>query len=178
MPVYPFSFEGEIVHHALGTMVYTVIFLPDDLAAQLPFDQHPRLRMSGEVNGAAVSGAWQPVRGRWYLMLSKSALRNARVSVGDTVEVRFRIKDQDAVDVPEPLQAALNLREAAAETWRRMTAGQRRGAVHQLTSAGTLATFNRRLAELVEMLEDGRWPGPPSRQEPRTRHAPLKSEGG
>lgn len=116
MPVYPFSFQSEIVHHSLGTMVYTVVFLPDDLAAQLPFDQHPRLRMSGELNGAAISGAWQPVRGRWYLMLGKSALRNACANLGDTVGVRFRIEDQEAVEVPEPLQSALTLREAVAET--------------------------------------------------------------
>jgi hypothetical protein len=64
--IYPFSFEGEVVHHDVGTYRYTVIFLPADIAGQLPFAEHPRLRVTGEVAEIPFSGAWQPVRGRWY----------------------------------------------------------------------------------------------------------------
>jgi hypothetical protein len=68
---YSHAFEGRIEHHDVGTYRYTVVFLPRELALSLPLEEHPRLRVSGEVAEVPFSGAWQPVRGRWYLMLSK-----------------------------------------------------------------------------------------------------------
>lgn len=167
MDFYPHAFTGRIERHALGTMVYTVVFLPDDLAAELPFDAHPRLRMSGEINDAPVAGAWQPVRGRWYLMLNKTTLRAIEAAVGDEVEVRFRIEPQDAVDAPDDLLAAIAREPAAAATWSKMTAGQRRGSSHMVNSAKTAETRRRRILAVVEALAAGAPPGPPKRTRPR-----------
>ncbi|MEL6797536.1 MAG: hypothetical protein AAFO89_12030, partial [Planctomycetota bacterium] len=80
---YPFEFEAEVVHHALGTYRYTVVFLHDRLIEHLPLAEHPRLRMSGELRDIPFEGAWQPVRGRWYVMLSKAVLRQGPFEVGD-----------------------------------------------------------------------------------------------
>ncbi len=63
--------------------------------------------MSIEVAEVPFSGAWQPVRGRWYLMLSKPLLRASGLSVGQTAEVRFRVEPQDAVEIPASLERAL-----------------------------------------------------------------------
>lgn len=163
MDFYPHVFTGRIERHALGTMVYTVVFLPDALVAELPFDGNSRLRMSGEINDAPVSGAWQPVRGRWYLMLNKSTLRAINAGVGDEVEVRFRIEDQDTVDAPDDLLAAIARDPAASRTWAAMTAGQRRGSSHMVTSAKTPETRRKRIAVVLEALAAGTPPGPPKR---------------
>jgi hypothetical protein len=68
---FPYQFEAMVEPHDLGTYRYTVVFLSDELIAELPFAQHPWLRISGEINDHPMAGAWQPSRGRWYLMLSK-----------------------------------------------------------------------------------------------------------
>ncbi|MFC0634365.1 YdeI/OmpD-associated family protein [Brevundimonas balnearis] len=167
MDFYPHAFTGRIERHALGTMVYTVVFLPDDLAAELPFDEHPRLRMSGEINDAPVTGAWQPVRRRWYLMLNKTTLRAIDAGVGDEVEVRFRIEPQEAVDAPDDLLEAIARDPAAATTWSRMTAGQRRGSSHMLSSAQRAETRRSRILTVVAALAAGTPPGPPKRTRPR-----------
>ncbi len=65
MTGYPHAFEGRIVHHDVGTYRYTVVFLPTEIAAALPLAEHPRLRFTGEIGDVPLSGAWQPVRGRW-----------------------------------------------------------------------------------------------------------------
>jgi hypothetical protein len=173
MTFFPHQFVGRIERHALGTMIYTVVFLPPDLADEMPFEGHSRLRMSGEVADVPVSGAWQPSRGRWYLMLNKTTLRDADVSVGDEVEVRFRIEPQDAVDLPDDLMAAIGRDPDAVRTWQGMTAGQRRGSAHMVASAKTDETRRRRVAAVVEALAAGRPPGPP-RRPPKAR-SPLKS---
>lgn len=172
MIFYPHAFTGRIERNALGTMIYTVVFLPEDLAAELPFEGSPRLRMSGEINDVPISGAWQPSRGRHYLMLSKSALRDAGVGLGDDVEVRFRIEPQDLVEVPDDLMAALAPRPAAMQTWAGMTAGQKRGSCHLVTSARTPNTRRKRVAMVVEALAAGQPPGPPKRTRPPA--SPLK----
>ncbi len=57
MGVYPHAFEARVVHHDLGTYRDTVVFLPPEVAARLPLDAHPRLRVSGEVGDVPFSGA-------------------------------------------------------------------------------------------------------------------------
>jgi hypothetical protein len=169
---YPHAFEGVVEHHFVGTLRYTVVFLPAELAAALPFDEHPRLRVSGEVNDVPFSAAWQPVRGRWYMMLSKTLLRDAELSVGGRAEVRFRVEDPDSVNVPEALADALAANASAEATWTELSAGKRRGFAHLVSSAKTARTQQKRLEEVLLALETGdhsrvtppkarRKPGPP-----------------
>ncbi|MEM7738066.1 MAG: YdeI/OmpD-associated family protein [Deinococcota bacterium] len=152
MSFYPYTFTGFIEHHNLGTYRYTVIFLPKDLHADLPLDKYPRLRVSGEIAEQPFEGAWQPVRGRWYIMLSKKLLKDAAVGVGDDVEVRFEVVDQEAVDIPLELQQALSENSQAADAWEALTVGKRRGLTHRISSAKTAKTRTRRLQEVLEIL--------------------------
>ncbi len=156
MSFYPHTFTGFTDHHNFGTYRYTVIFLPEELHADLPLDKYPRLRVSGEIAEQPFEAAWQPVRGRWYIMLSKKLLKDAAVGVGDEVEVRFEVVDQEAVDVPLELQHALSENSQAATVWDALTVGKRRGLTHRISSAKTAKTRARRLQEVLEMLlEDG-----------------------
>lgn len=162
---FPHEFEAEVVHHDLGTMRYTVVFLDEDIAATLPFDGNPRLRFTGEVGEAPIAAAWQPVRGRWYAMLSKSLLRQAGLVVGDRTTVRFRVEPADAVDRVTELEAVLAERPELRTAWDALTPGMRRGQTHRLLSAKTPPTRLKRLGEIVAALTGAaEWPMPPKRR--------------
>lgn len=152
---YPFTFTGIVEHHDLGTYRYTVLWLPDAIAAQLPLADHPRLRISGELNEHPVTGAWQPSRGRWYLMLGKPLLKATQLVVGSEAELRFRIEPQDVVDVPPVLTRAIRLNAQAAKRWDAQTPGKQRALSHHVASAKTAATFGRRVAQVILWLERG-----------------------
>lgn len=152
---FPYCFSGPIEHHDLGTMRYTVIWLPPEIAAELPFDRQPRLRISGELNDVPLTGAWQPCRGRWYLMLGKPLLRSTGLVVGCEGELRFRLEPLDEVDVPPLLREALGRVEAAQAAFEAMTAGKQRALAHFVAAARTSPTQVRRVAQCLAWLAAG-----------------------
>jgi len=151
--IFPYVFETRVVTHDLGTYRYTVIFLDPALAAQLPFDESPRLRIVGEVADVPMEGAWQPSRGRWYLMLGKPLLKAAGKGVGDEVEVRFRLAPPDDVALPEALERALEANPVARAVFEDQTVGKRRALAHRVGSAKGADTVARRVAEVLGALE-------------------------
>lgn len=155
MTYFPFGFTGLVERHDLGSYGYTVIWLPHAIAAQLPLAEHPRLRISGELNDHPCSGAWQPSRGRWYLMLGKPLLKATGLSVGCLAELRFRVEAQDAVDVPALLARAVAADAAAGARWAALTPGKQRALSHFVVSAKTGPTAARRVAQAVAWLADG-----------------------
>lgn len=159
------EFEGPVARHVIGgTLRYTVVWLPADLAETLPFAGAPRLRIEADVAGHPVHGAWQPAGGRWYLMLSKTVLKAAALAVGDVVTVAFRVVDQAQVDVPEELAAALARDARARRAWEALTPGAQRGMAHRVASAKRAETRAARVVEVVEALREGRRIGPPRRE--------------
>lgn len=152
MDWYPHSFETQIVHHDLGTYRYTVVFLDDDIAAALPFQDHPRLRISGELADQPMTGAWQSSRGRWYLMLGKPLLKAAGKDVGDWVEVRFRVEPADELDMPEALSRALDADPGARAGFELQTIGKQRALCHRVASAKGADTVMRRVNEVLDAL--------------------------
>jgi len=149
---FPYQFEATVEPHDLGTYRYTVVFLSQELVAELPFAQTPRLRISGEINDHPMTGAWQPSRGRWYLMLSKPLLKATGLEIGMTAEVRFRLEPQDEVEIPASLVAALGGHAAAEARFEGLTPGKQRALAHRVMSAKTPATEARRVAEVIEWL--------------------------
>jgi hypothetical protein len=149
---FPFRFEGPIESHALGTMRYTVIWLPEHLQPDLPLARFPRLRISGELNDEPLTGAWQPSSGRWYLMLSKPLLKATGLFVGATAELRFRVEPQEDVETPILLDRALEQNAAAKEAFEALTAGKKRALAHFVAAAKTAPTLSRRVAQCVSWL--------------------------
>ena len=49
MDFFPYGFETRIAHHDLGAYRYTVVWLDEEIATELPFEGQPRLRIAGEV---------------------------------------------------------------------------------------------------------------------------------
>lgn len=150
------TFEGTIDRFGVGRtrkVWYTVLFLPHELEAKLPFVQFPRLRVKGEIGESPVEGAWMPTGdGRRYFIVAPRVLRVLKhlgVGLGDLVDMRFRIADQNAVDVPPELTAALAANPRAYKAWGALTAGKQRGLTHRIHPAKTEETRARRVAEVL-----------------------------
>ena len=159
MSYYDYAFAARIERLAIGNtskvLHYNVVILPGWCRDQLPFDKYPKLRIIGEVGDHPVRGAWNPVAdGRKYFILSFKFLSVAGLSVGDTTDMRFNIDDQDFVDVPDELAAALAADKALDDSWNLLTPGRQRFLCHQIASAKRQATRNRRLQDvLAEIME-------------------------
>ena len=153
LPFYDHSFAAPIVEHWFeDKFAYTVVWVPLDVAEVLPLKEYPRLRIEGEVAEQGFEGACMPVRGRWYVMVSKKAMKAAGVSLGDEVEVRFRIADQDAVDVAPDLMRALEADAAALAKWDALTPGKKRGLAFRVAQAKRPETRAKRSSEVLDML--------------------------
>lgn len=148
MSRFAYEFTGRIAAFELGPWTYSVIYLPDELARELPLKEHPRLRVRGEIGEYPFAGAWQPAGGRWYLKLSRDMLKRQEASVGDWLNVRFNVDDQDAVDVPEALVEALRQDKKFAKAWGELTPGKRRSWLLPVLQAKTAATVAKRIEAL------------------------------
>jgi len=135
-------------------LFYQVVLLPEELEAQLPFDRYPRLRIDAELNGVPTQGALMPADGRHYLMVSKRLQKQIKAQLGDVVDVRFSVADQDAVEVPVELAEALGELPDLKEIWDAWTPGKRRGFAHRVASAKQASTRTKRVAEVLEAIAD------------------------
>ncbi len=158
MSYYAHAFDAPIETYDVGSdrYLYTVVWLPDAVVADLPLKQHPKLRIVGEANEIEFKSALMPVRGRWYILFSATALKAMGVGVGDEVSVSFNIDDQDAVEVPDVLAKALRDDDALAELWGKQTPGRQRGFAYRVASAKSAATQARRIVEIGEMMRGER----------------------
>ena len=159
MTYFTHAFEDEISLHGVGTyrvITYKVLFLPSQFESDLPFDRYPRLRVEGEIADVPVRGAWMPVGdGRRYFIVSPDIKSNTGLDVGDRVEMRFRIDDQNYVDVPAALRAAIDVDEEAARRWDGLTAGKKRMFAFHVASAKTSPTEQRRIGEALTAIKQG-----------------------
>ena len=146
------EFEAPIEYHDFGRMGYAVVYMPEDIQVKMPFDQYPRLRVDAEVAEFPIDGAFQPGQGKYYLILSKRLLKRAGLTLGDIVNVNFRVADQNAVNLPNELDIALQGNPAAKTQWDTLTPGKQRGLAHRVSSARTTATKEKRVAEVLSTL--------------------------
>ncbi|MEM1057699.1 MAG: YdeI/OmpD-associated family protein [Verrucomicrobiota bacterium] len=130
--------------------------MPPHFEQELPFDRYPRLRIEGEIAEVPVRGAWMPVGdGRRYFIVSPEVKKQTGFDVGDTVEMFFRMDDQDFVDVPTNLQRALNANKTSAQLWNQLTPGKKRMFAFHVLSAKTAPTEAKRIAEAMTAIEKG-----------------------
>ncbi|MEL6225725.1 MAG: YdeI/OmpD-associated family protein [Pseudomonadota bacterium] len=159
MSYFTHEFEDAISLQGVGikkVLTYKVLFLPPHFEAELPFREFPRLRVEGEIADVPVRGAWMPVGdGRRYFIVSPEVKKQTGFDVGDVVEMRFRIDDQDRVDIPASLQSALREDDAANAQWDRLTAGKKRMFTFHVASAKTAPTEARRVVEAMEAIGRG-----------------------
>lgn len=153
MSWFPHSFEAPLERHGVGRdrkIWYNVLFLPAHLAAQLPFRTHPQLRVEGEIADLPMAGTFIPAGdGRHYVIVSPAIMREAGIAIDQMVEMRFRVADQEAVDVPEALADALARDADAAGAWEGLTPGRRRALAYLVGTARTGPTRDRRVATVL-----------------------------
>jgi hypothetical protein len=152
------------------TLTYKVLFASPELERTLPFDEHPRLRIEGEIEDVPIQAAWQPSGDRGhYVMVSPAVIRTLGVVPGDSLTLRFNLAPHDAVEVPDELREALAKKPARQRRWDALTPGRRRGLSHLVSSAKTAPTRLKRAALVVEKLDADRLEelGPPKRRAPR-----------
>jgi Bacteriocin-protection, YdeI or OmpD-Associated/Domain of unknown function (DUF1905) len=152
MPYFDHHFETLIAKHPVGASHYTVVYLDPSIASVLPFAEHARLRIEADIAGVPVKGAWQPARGRWYLMLPKPALKAAGLRIGSAVEVAFKVIAQNDVDVPPELAALLNAKVRVRKAWDALSAGAQRGLAHTVATAKRAETRAARVAQAEAVL--------------------------
>lgn len=150
------AFEGPIDRFGVGksrVVMYQVLFLPEDLAATLPFDAHPRLRVDGEIADVPVNGAFIPTGdGRRYFIVAPRVFKDAGIAVGDLVEMRFRIDDQNRVDMPDALTDALAGQPDLSRLFEALTPGKKRALAHHVATAKTDPTTQKRVQEALDAL--------------------------
>ena len=159
MSYFTHDFEDRISLQGVGikkVITYKVLFMPPHFENELPFKKFPRLRVEGEIADVPVRGAWMPVGdGRRYFIVSPEVKKQTGFDVGDVVEMRFRIDDQDHVDIPASLQHALREDDEANALWDKLTAGKKRMFTFHVSSAKTAPTEARRVAEAMEAIGRG-----------------------
>ena len=163
MSFYQHEFAGEIARHSMGInkrgeLFYTVVYVPTETIEALPLDEHPRLRVEGEIAEMPFEGAINPSKGRHYLMVSKKLMKARALVVGDEVAVRFNVGDQDYVDISAELQQALDDNPTAMALWDNLTAGRKRGFATLVNSAKRSATREARAAKVIGYILDGKNP--------------------
>jgi hypothetical protein len=153
---YPYAFEGTIAKFGVGKarkIWYNVLFLPENVRAQLPFDGRRPLRVEGEIAEVQIANAFMPTGdGRYYVIVAPSVLKDGNVRLGDEVEIRFRIADQNKVDVPDALRLAIERDKQSAKSWEALTPGKKRMLAQHVATAKTPGTLERRVTEAIEAL--------------------------
>jgi uncharacterized protein YdeI (YjbR/CyaY-like superfamily) len=125
-----------------------IVIVPEEIVEQLP--STGRVRVDGTLNGAPFNLAVQRTKnGTRYLSAARPLRKAARVDFGDEVEVSMHVVDNDKLDVPEELQALLDVDEDARVTWERMTVGKRRGVAHYVNSVKNTDSRIRRAIEIM-----------------------------
>jgi Bacteriocin-protection, YdeI or OmpD-Associated/Domain of unknown function (DUF1905) len=153
------EFEAPLSAHGVGrsrVIWYQVLFMPERLARELPFKEHPRLRVRGEIADIPVTGAWMPAGdGRHYFIVSPAVRKGTGARLGDLLEMRFFVDDQARVDVPAALAEALAAKPRLLSAWQALTPGKRRGLAHRVAQARSSATEQRRVQEVMAVLAAG-----------------------
>ncbi|MEM8833632.1 MAG: YdeI/OmpD-associated family protein [Pseudomonadota bacterium] len=156
MSYYTHEFETTLEKFGVGkkkVIWYNVLFLCPELQTELPFDQYPRLRVEGEIADVPIENAFIPTGdGRYYVIVAPHVIDGAELRLGDTVEMRFRIADQDHVNVPEALQDAIDGNDDAKDKWAALTPGKKRMFAAHVNSAKTDTTTEKRVIEAMEAI--------------------------
>jgi hypothetical protein len=143
------AFEGVIEPVLWGETTYTILRLPEEIAAAL--EGAGAKRVEGEFAEHPVNLALTragPVGDFAFLWAGKSLLEATGLEPGEPFEVRLRPAPDDAVDTPDDVAHALRRADVTA-AWEALTPGKRRGLIYKITTAKTQGTRDKRIAALV-----------------------------
>lgn len=147
----PLRFDALLEPLAWGTQVYTVIKVPEEVAALARAAGTRRLR--GTIEGEPVNVGLNraDVVAAPFVYVGPALRRRLRARAGDLVECVLGPADPDEVPIPPDVLLAL---EAAGrrEAFARRPAPERRRLLVPIESASRTATRERRTAAMIESL--------------------------
>lgn len=148
------SFEGKIETLHRGKATYTLIRLPEAMAAALNAAGARRVEAEiAEIPANLAVTRAEDVDGA-FLWAGQSLLDRLAAEPGELLEIRLRPAAPDAVELPGDVAAAIRSagRQAA---WDALSPGKRRGMLYKVANAKTAPTRTKRIAALVAELGDG-----------------------
>jgi Bacteriocin-protection, YdeI or OmpD-Associated len=154
MRSYPYQFRTTIGSIKYGRMFYGGVFLPDTILSALPEARGRGFRLVGEVGGVSSEFGLMAVKTARFIVLPKGFLTQAKLKAGDVVTFRFFPIDPDYLEVPPELEQALQTNRAAAQVWSQLTTGKKREYVHRVASAAHDTTRQKRVGEVIGLLEN------------------------
>ncbi|MEL6688126.1 MAG: YdeI/OmpD-associated family protein [Pseudomonadota bacterium] len=111
--------------------------------------------MEGEIADVPISNAFIPTGdGRVYVIVGPEVRDAADVGLSDRVEMRFKVADQNAVDVPDRLAERLEQNPRIKSLWERLPPGKKRGMSHHVGTAKTDKTREKRVDDVLEAVTD------------------------
>lgn len=147
-----FGFKG-VLSSIEGALIPTVIYLPEAIVKKLP---PGRLRTKGTVNGIPFALAPQHKRdGSRYFAINASLRKAAHIKEGSKVEVKFKLIDPDAIEVPDELEAVLAQDDKARKAWDELTSGVQRNIIHHVTAVKNIDGRIKRCLEALEKAKLG-----------------------
>ena len=147
-----FYFEA-ILSDIDGRFIKTAIFLPENIIRKLP---KGRIRVKGTFNAAPFALAVQNLKdGSRYFSVGAPLRRAAKMKLGDTVKVNFKIVDADKLEIPEELEAVLSQDDDARKAWQKLTTGYQRSLIHYVTSVKNVDSRIKRALDLLNRAKAG-----------------------
>ena len=129
----------------------TAVEVPVDVPAVFGVKRPP---VRGTINGTPFRSTIAVYSGRYYLGINRRLRDEAGVAAGEKVVIELDRDDEPRVfDLPVEIEKALTVR--ARSTFDALPYTHQREYVEWITEAKRDETRERRLAKMVEMLEDG-----------------------
>jgi Bacteriocin-protection, YdeI or OmpD-Associated len=89
----------------------------------------------------------------WHVIISQSILKKINKQLGDTVQVKFRIGDQNYVEITSMVAQYLNRNPEVKKAFEILTPGKKRTLIIPLNSAKNLETFKKHRLIFEELLK-------------------------
>jgi hypothetical protein len=114
-------------------------------------------RVRGTVNGEPYRSSLMKYSGVFHMGVHKAVASAAGVRLGARVDITIALdtKPLPTDVVPGDLRRALDRREEASRNWERLSPATRRGYVKNVLEAKRAETRARRIAGIVETLDEG-----------------------
>ncbi len=148
-----FNFIGRIESIDMGRMAFNVIFIPDDIIANLPIKKYPKLRLDLVIEEVPLNLALHPHDGRKYIIISNKLIRQEKLEFSERVDVQFSIADQDYVYIPDSLKEELDMNKHFKKKWDALTKGKQRTHAHRVASAKQHVTQLKRIKEIKKLIK-------------------------
>jgi uncharacterized protein YdeI (YjbR/CyaY-like superfamily) len=148
-----FDFTSKVIP-LKGAFTYAALPLPDDIINQLTPE---RQRAKGTINEVPFALAIQYRKdGSRFIMASKVLCKQAKIKIGDIVNVSFQLVDPNVVELPEELEVVLEQDEDALKVWKKFTPGLQRSLAHYVLSVKNIDSRINRSFELANKIKTGK----------------------